>query len=594
MRGLIVAGILASGCRADAELPCPWACDAPGPTIAWTSYHGAARLGWNDAETTLRPRAIAEQGLVIRWSSPELDAEDIDGIRYPAHVYAAPLWIDDFAIETGPRAGARASVILTATSNGWVYAVAAGAHRCDACSISAGEILWSTRLVDPVALDRLDGGMPMGVLSTPVLDVEGRRLYVIAMDRERGHLAFALDPHAGSVVDGWPVVVDDAALAPVNRNGPAKMQRAAAVSQRGALQLSPAGDRLYVPFATYQGEGVGWLVAIDTETTAIEAAFSSAPWREAKSNGGIWGSGGPAIDADGSVWATTGNSPPGSADTPGVWGNSLLHFDRDLRLLGSYTPFNYCRLDDSNMDLAASPPVLLPALDGSSTPLTVAFGGKQGNAYLVDRSALAGGVPARPPCSTDAAADRSRLPPGVQPQFGTRGPLNVFGPYSEEFGQLDQAKMRSRLAYARLAGASYLFVSGASKAAEDSNTSVPPSLARLSVVTPAGQGAYLEVAAHNESIAFVNPGSPVVSSASGNDAVVWVLDENAPRVASLLAPTTPGPVLYAFDASTLELLWRSDDGALARGGKYSTAVVAHGVAVVATDRIVAFGLPAAR
>jgi hypothetical protein len=73
----------------------------------------------------------------------------------------------------------------------------------------------------------------------------------------------------------------------------------------------------------------------------------------------------------------------------------------------------------------------------------ITFGGKQGNMYLVDRDVLPGRLDQRQPCSTDSTTDLSLMPPGPQPQFGARGPLNVFGPYSEDFGQTDHAKARS-------------------------------------------------------------------------------------------------------------------------------------------------------
>lgn len=552
--------------------------------MVWTRYQGDDRLGWNDDERELVASRIAEQPLVVRWQSAELDHASVDGTSYPPHLYAVPLWVDDFEID-----GVAEHTVFAATSNGWMYAIAADERSC--ATDAPGTIRWSARLVEPGIVTRLDGGMPLGVLSTPILDLAGERLYATALDRDEGWLTFALDPATGDVAAGWPVAIDDDAVGAVATNGPATLQSPEVVSQRGAMQLSPAGDRLYVPFGTYRGEGVGWLVAVDTADATLVAAFSSAPWSDMSSNGGIWGAAGVTVDAAGEIWATTGNSPPASASAARTWGNSLVHLDRDLALIGTYTPFNYCWLDFANMDIAASPPLLLPTLPGSMTPQTVAFGGKQGNVYLVDRTALRPAADARPPCSDDASGDASLLPPGPQPQFGTRGPLNVFGPYSELFGQLDHAKMRSRLAYAELDGERWLFAAGATKAAEDSEQSVPPSVARLRVVASPGEAAWLEIAGYDTDVAFVNPGSPVVSSAAGDDGVVWVLDENAPRTASLLDPATPGPVLHAFDAQTLVQLWRSDDGALSRGGKYGTPVIAHGTAVVGTDRIVAFGLP---
>src|SRR5262249_38667429 len=99
-----------------------------------------------------------------------------------------------------------------------------------------------------------------------------------------------------------------------------------------------------------------------------------------------------------------------------------------------------------------------------------------------------------------------------------------------------------------------------------------------------------ELQAYDRGIVFINPGSPLVTSAGPDHPIVWVLDENAQRVASLLDPSVPHPVLYAIDGTSLELLWRSAPGELAVGGKYASVAVAHGVVFVGTDRISAYGI----
>ena len=158
--------------------------------------------------------------------------------------------------------------------------------------------------------------------------------------------------------------------------------------------------------------------------------------------------------------------------------------------MGTYTPFNYCKAGANDIDLGSGAPLLFD-LDPrtTATPRLLALGGsKQGNVYLLDRAQLPGSLTRRQPCSEDPASDGSLLAPEAQPHFGVRGPLNVFGPYSERFGMGNQAKSRSTGAYFQdRAGTSYLFVSGSQKAAADSGTSVPPGLVRLKVVAQPGQ-----------------------------------------------------------------------------------------------------------
>ena len=91
-------------------------------------------------------------------------------------------------------------------------------------------------------------------------------------------------------------------------------------------------------------------------------------------------------------------------------------------------------------------------------------------------------------------------------------------------------------------------------------------------------------------MALENPGSALVTSNGPRDAVVWVLDPNASRSALLVGDGAPRPILYAFDAMTLRLLWKSAPGQLQASGKYNEPAIARGVVFVGTDRIQAFGL----
>ena len=582
-------------------------------------FHGGReRLGWNPLETELTPATVASPAFGPLWTSPAFDGLVIAGTTYLPHLYASLLYADDVAISAGPQAGASFRTIFAATSNGYVYAVN-GFATAGASPLPAGAILWSRRLCAPAINPYLDGGVPVGILGTPAIDMDRAppRLYAACNDRASGWQLFALDLTNGKILPGWPVAISDAALATVNRNGPAQFQEAVHMSQRGALNLSPDGALLYVPFGSYDDKAGGWMVAIDTDARHIAAAFSGAPSTQMTANGGMWAAGGPAVDASGLVYATTGNSPDGSGSADGVWGQSLLVWDRMLHLVGTYTPFDYCQWDTNDIDLGGDSPLLVPDLDPASTATAylVAFGSKQGSVYLVDRDHLPGRLDHRPPCSTNPATDQSLLPPGPQPQFGARGPLQVFRPYSELFGSIDLAKMRSTPAYFQGAsGTSYLFVAGSTKAVANQPDVIPPSLTRLKIVTrpPPGGGpflvppgsrsaraillsgpaapAYLSIDGADNNIRFLSPGSPVVSSNGARDAIVWVLDANQFRSQVLVDDTTVHPVLYAIDATTMSPLWHSGPAQLHVGGKYNTPLIAHGVLFAGTDRVQAFGL----
>ncbi|MBV1857901.1 MAG: hypothetical protein KUG77_05770 [Nannocystaceae bacterium] len=556
-------------------------CHRASVRFSTTRFHGENRAGAYEGGGFLHAGAIAERGMQMRWASAPFHTLEIDGVIYPPLVYASPLFVAEQQIATDEFEGTT-DVVYTATTNGWVYAI--GTDDCE----DPGRVLWRSRVSNAVPIDTLDQGVPLGVLSTPIIDDDLGKLYVSAYDGRAGWQLHALSLRDGTEAAGWPVTIDDAGLAPVNTNGPATFHHPSTMSQRGALAMSPDGSRVYVPFGTYWGSGTGWLVGIDTAAASISSAFSSAPSTRMESSGGIWGSAGPHVDAEGRVWATTGNSPPGTGDAPGVWGNSLIQLDSELRLERAYSPFNYCALDDHNMDLGASQPHRLAPVPDSSTPNLIAFGGKQGVVYLLDVDAIPNAGLGRGPCSTDAAADRSLHSPSPQPQFDSRGPLSVFGPYSDEFGEIDHAKMRTKLAeWSDEQDNRFLFASGTAKESRGSTTSVAPSIAKLRIALADDGQAVLEHAARNEQVFMQNPGSPIVTGA-GDDASVWVLDRNAPRSAPLLDTRTPHPRLYAFAASDLRLLWSGDTAG--PSGKYASPIGVGDTLVVGTDRIEAWSL----
>jgi len=461
------------------------------------------RTGWNSAETVLTPANVGGTKFGLLWNSAVLDSVTINSTVYTPHLYATPLYIDDVLITAGTYKNRHFSVVFAASSNSFIYAINAFANSTGGPLVSAGKILWKRRLGQPAVVPALDGGVPLGVLATPVIDLNTSppRLYVACQIAGTNTYwkVFALDIGSGKTISGWPLFIKDAALAPLNQNAPSAFQPAASMSQRGALNLSNDGSVLYVPFGGYSDGAAGWMVAVDTITPKLFSAFSGAPSTAATANGGMWGSGGPALDTSGNVYQTTGNALSGSDNTTGYWGESLLVWHAapsKLLLLGTYTPWNYCQMDMADIDLGGDSTMIVPDLNPAttSTPHLVSFGSKQGNTYIVDRDHLPGGLSARQACATDSTTDLSLLPPGPQPQFGQRGPLNVFGPYSETKNNVDYAKARTTPAYFQGAdGTPYIFYSGSTKASNTSRDPVPPSVVRLKIVTSAGQPAYLAV-----------------------------------------------------------------------------------------------------
>lgn len=563
---------------------------SPGDTP--TFHVDRQRSGWHPQQPQLSPANIQRKDFGLLWESPAL--AEYQG--QPARLYASPLFLEQLTFTRGPYSGLTLSVLFAATSNGDVYAINAAKHG----DLAPGRILWRKHLAAPCHLQPapLDG-VPTGVLSTPVIDAARGRLYVTSCDPDKRWQAYALDIGSGAVLPGWPVQLDEATFNKVNHNaGPTPVppkRRFDFRVQRGALNLNADGSRLYITFGETE---TGWLVSVDTLTPRVASAFAAVAMPH-RGSGGMWGAGGAAVDEHDRVHVVTGSGFEGYLQQAHDWTQSVLQLtdnaSEGLRLRGTYTPFNHCSSAKMDIDLGSGGVSLLPALDASTTrtPQLLVVGGKQGNAYLLDRDKLPGKLDWRPACDTPAAQDGSLLSPQLQPQFGTRGPINVFGPYSEVDAALDKARARSAPAAFRDAqGDVYVYLTGNSKRAEGSSESVAPSLVRLKVIARSGQPAYLAVDRKQPSLVLGNPGSPLISSDGGHTPVVWILDENAPRSAPLLGADAPAPVLYALDGQTLERLWQSQPGQLHTSGKYNEPVFAAGVVVVGTDRIQAFGMGA--
>ena len=564
-------------------LPAP---AAAAPYDKPTYHQDAQRSGWNRHETRLTPATVGSKRFGQLWQSPQFDAVDGQAPR----LFATPLYIDKVAIDAGKHRGTF-PVVYAATDVGYLYAVSASSVG----RTPPGTILWQRRLAERKPHN--------GNLGTPVIDTVRQRIYMVSGDGKAPFRMHALDLRSGAQIPGWPVAIDAASVnrPGINRNGSTQFP-ADLLIQRGALTLSPDGARVYVAFG---GAASGWLVAIDTAGAAVASAFSTTA-RTEEAQGGMWGSAGASVDADGYVHIATGASVDvhlKKLGVPGIfpesahnWGQSILRL-RDgaagFSLAGTYSPFNYVQAQTADIDLASSGAVLID-LDPAqtSTPHLLLLGGmKQGNVYLLDRRNMPGSLERRPPQSDDSGSDGSLLAPHAQPQFGKRGPLNVFGPYLDHSAMNDQARSRSTAAYFRsAAGGHYAFITGSAKTGPRLDISTPPGLARVGIRSAPGKPAWLELEQLEGTHTLHNPGSPVVSSNGGRDALVWVLDTNAPRTAPLHGPRAARPVLYAFDALTFDLVWKSAPGELATTGKYNEPTVAAGLALVGTDRIQAFGL----
>ncbi len=273
-------------------------------------------------------------------------------------VYAAPLYVQ--------ASGRRAALIVATEQN-----------KVEALDAANGETIWQTVLGTPVPSSSLPCGDidPMGITGTPVID--GGVIYTAAMVLGHGglpqQLVFALGLGDGHIRPGWPVSVG---LALAGQN---KLFVAANQGQRSALSV--ARGRVFVAYAGHFGDCRyyhGWVVGIEEANPAQLSGFSTAA-----PGGGIWAPGGMVSDGQ-SFFVATGNTM--NADR---WagGEAVIRLGLDGQFSGRrqdyFAPSNWKQLDDEDLDLGATNPMLI----GSSSVLAL---GKDGNAYLMKRANLGG------------------------------------------------------------------------------------------------------------------------------------------------------------------------------------------------------------
>ncbi len=493
-----------------------------------TFHNDVARTGWNALERVLTP-ATVRSGFGKLWTA------SVEG-----EIYAEPLLAGGVSV-----GGTPSTVLYVVTSADFVYAFDA----------ARGERVWGpVSLGTPVSRATLPCGNidPVGITSTPVIDRASSTLYIAGLTtpddgRTKVYKIGALDLSSGAMRTGWPVVIAPPAVSGL-RFDPSVQQ------QRGALTL--LHDVVYVPFGGYWGDcGAyhGWVVGVPISRPDQQQAFVTPTRRE----GGIWATGGVAADAEGNLYAATGNS---DSEGPVDYGNSVVRLATKptLNFSGNvsdfFTPSNFVMLNETDADLGSAVPVVLPPLADSTTPNLVFVAGKQGVGYLINRANM-GGV-------------------------GRGDGVNGEGVYSRcVFGTCGRGepKVFSALAYWD-GGATgrMVLVPGHGSQPTPCRGSGGVAALRLEVASGTRTAAFGLAWC---SVSMRDPGAPAVTSAGAEDALVWVID-------------TASGVLYALSARTGETIYHST-GQDTPGSvhRFITPAVADGhVYVGAARALVAYGL----
>ncbi len=279
------------------------------------------------------------------------------------NVYAQPLYVVNRTTHK--------PMIIVATQSNNVYALDA----------STGTVIWQRNVGTPITSGLPCGNIsPLGITGTPIVNVASRSLFLDAETTPSPgvfkHMIYSLNVDTGAIKPGWPV--DVSAAVPGFESS--------VQSQRAALGI--VGNTLYVPYGgrfgdcgSYHGRLVG--VPINNPASVMN-------WATEARGGGVWGIGGVADDGS-SPFVATGNT----FGAGGVWsgGEAIIRLQPGPVFSGSPTdywaPTNWQNLDNGDTDLGGSGPVLIDVPGATPSSLVLALG-KDGKAYLLDRSNLGG------------------------------------------------------------------------------------------------------------------------------------------------------------------------------------------------------------
>jgi hypothetical protein len=293
-------------------------------------------------------------------------------------VYAQPLYVPGLDM---PGRG-RHNVLFVATMNDKVYAFDAD---------RAGPPLWMRCLTDEMAgitavpvtdvtnNNDLNVVGNVGIMGTPVIDPVSSALFLVARTKESGRYVqrlYKMDLGTGKDVIA-PAVIE------------ASVESMARDASGGVLRFDPKGGNQRPALVLVDGNVIvawashedirpyhGWIMAYSAADLKQTGVFCVSP---RGTEGGIWQSGrGPAVGPDGAIYFETGN---GSWDGTHDFGSSLIRLSlRNHRLAVEdfFTPHNYESLNQRDVDLGSTGPMLIPG-----TNLLVG-GSKLGIIYLFD------------------------------------------------------------------------------------------------------------------------------------------------------------------------------------------------------------------
>lgn len=321
------------------------------------------RTSANLNETILQPSVVNAASFGKLWSYP------VDG-----EIYAQPLYVGQLSV-----GGQFRHVLYVATMHNSLYAF-------DADQPPESALLWKNNFGPAVPNTFYNFGdiqPEVGVLSTPVIDLAGGTIYLVANTLENGACFYrlhALDLSTGAEKSGSPVVIGasapgnapDAVGGVVNFNAADQLQRPGLLLLNGVVYIAFGSHGDILPYH-------GWILGYDASSLRQVSAFNTSP---NGTGGSIWQAGhGIAADDLGNLYAVAANGDYNGASN---WGESFLKLSTQngLSVADWFTPDTWANLNQYDAEVGNAGPVLVPGTD------LVIGGGKLGYIYLLNRSQM--------------------------------------------------------------------------------------------------------------------------------------------------------------------------------------------------------------
>jgi hypothetical protein len=525
--------------------PASFALSVAFPSDVLTYFNNATRTGVQSSETILTPANVNSASFGKRFTF------SVDGYLYAQPLYAGGLGMPDGAVH---------DVVIASSVHGTVYAFDADGNN------PAQGYLWKTSVVPTgeTQVTTTDYGCPnpdpeTTLLSSPVIDRSTGTLYAVSKTKNTVSGAFIQRLHAISLLDGsekfgGPVNIT-ASIPSTSGDGQVGNVLtfdALKENQRSALLL--ANGTVWIAWASHCDIGPyhGWVMGYNASTLAQSAVYNNTP---NGSDGGIWmAAGGPAADAQGSIYVIGGNgtfNPP--TNDLGDAGIKLTPPTAGLTptVADYFVPSNQLALSNADLDVGVSQPVLFSDPASGVAPNLMVETDKTGRIYLLN------------------TADMGTYDTGTNGPDSLNGDLQDFTIGGNIFNNFAYFNGNLYVGGSGLPLRTYTFTPGSSTTAGSFST------------TPGTQTTFNMPGGGSSGGA-----GPNISANGSMNGIAWATTHSGSNV-----------ILYAFDASNLATeLYGSDQATGSRDlgpvpVKFTSAVVANGhVFVGGQGALVVYGL----